>query len=46
MVTLVIVTLGSLFKVETDFIAKVLEQSKDDAAYQHLWRQVLDEIVR
>jgi len=38
------VMLASLSLVETDFTARVLEQSKDDAVYQRLWQQVVDGI--
>ena len=36
MVALVAVMMALLSRVETDFIARVLEQSKDDAVYQRL----------
>ena len=45
MVTLVTTMLASLSRIKTNFAAKVLEQSKDDAVYRHLRQQVLNGIV-
>ena len=36
MVTSMTTILASLSRIETNFTARVLEQSEDDAAYQHL----------
>jgi len=39
------VIIASLFRIETDFIARGLEQSKEDTVYQRLRQQVLDGTV-
>ena len=46
MIASVTVMVASLSRIETDFAARVLEQSKEDVVYQRLHQQVLDGTVR
>ena len=46
MMASVTVMVASLSRIEYDFVARVLEQSKEDVVYQRLRQQVLDGTVR